>query len=174
MVLFINEAWYAVAVVFHVMSVLTGVGAVTVTDYLHVLSLRSKKLEKSLVHVYPLLGKLIVLSLIGIYITGTILVLKKPEVLASELFRLKLILVGIVTINGIILHKYVLPNIDKSQEKIYPVVFASLSIVAWYSVLTLSITKQLAYTWVQAVIFIVIMFFLTFFTALYMERHFKA
>jgi hypothetical protein len=44
---------YSVLVVFHVLAVIVAVGAVTVVDYLHLVGLRRKKLERQLTKIYP-------------------------------------------------------------------------------------------------------------------------
>lgn len=144
---------YVVSVALHVLFAVFAVGAVGVVDFLHLWSLRHKKIEKNLLTIYPLLSKYIIFSLIGIYISGLALVLQNSQLLYSSLFQAKMILVILVTINGFILHHTVLPKIvSESKTKKYSkkVLFMScftgvFSIVTWIFILILSLTKQINY-----------------------------
>ena len=136
----------------HVLSVIVAVGAVSVIDYLHLVGLRKKKLEKQLKEVYPNLSKLINISLIIIILTGLSLVIKNPSVLSSSLFKFKIVLVIIVSINGIFLQKKVSPNLDLcvikgrkycSSNVLYSsAISGCISIVSWYAIVILSLTKN--------------------------------
>jgi hypothetical protein len=148
-----GEFVYLGVLVLHIFSVMTAVGAVFVTDYLHLLGLRDRVLEKRALFLYPLIGKLIVGALAGIYITGFILAAMNPAVLANSLFRLKMALVLIVTINGFILHHRVFPDLEQDILKgkmrgatmHIAALGGSISVVTWVSIVTLSLTKTYAY-----------------------------
>lgn len=142
--------------VLHVLSTVVAVGSVTVIDYLHLIGLRKKKIEKKLFSIYPFLSELLVYMLISIYITGLILVINKPTLLQSALFLTKLILVAIVTVNGFYLKNKVSPELEACVTKgtkacsthvlNTSVISGSLSVVSWYSIFILSITKTTGYT----------------------------
>tara|TARA_Y100000310_G_scaffold295299_1_gene326512 strand:- start:1821 stop:2369 length:549 start_codon:yes stop_codon:yes gene_type:complete len=147
---------YSLALVFHIIGVAVAVGSATIVDYLHVIGLRRSSLEKGLCKIYPKISILINLALILIYLSGFVLVYQKPELLESNLFMLKVLLVIIVTINGLYLQKIISPELDKCVLKgnkyctsfvLYgSAVSGSISIVTWYSVLILSLTKNLGYS----------------------------
>jgi hypothetical protein len=150
---------YELAVLIHVLVVIVAVGAVTVTDYLHLVGLRKKRLERQLKNVYPNLSRLISFALIGIYLSGGFLVYKNSELLNSSLFLTKIFLVLIVTFNGIYLQRKVSPHLDLcvmkgtkycSSEVLYSsAISGSLSIVTWYAIVILAFTKNLGYNFKQ-------------------------
>ncbi len=151
---------YEIIVLIHVLAVIVAVGTVSVTDYLHLVSLKRKKLEKNLKIVYPRLSNMINSSLILIILTGIVLVLMNPSLVFKSLFVLKMVLVGVVSLNGLFLQKVVSPNLDKciigtkhcSSSLLYSVAISgSVSIVTWFSIIILAFTKNMGYTWKQFV-----------------------
>jgi len=150
------EVLYLGLLVFHIIGVIIAVGSATLVDYLHLVALRKKRLEKGLVAMYPLISKMINGALVLLYITGIALLAQKPELLASNLFRVKMVLVAIVTINGLYLQKIVSPHLDKCvikgtkycTKKVLnsSAISGSISIVTWYSLVILSLTKTIGYS----------------------------
>ena len=147
---------FTLTLTLHIIGVIIAVGSATIVDYLHLIGLRKSKLEKGLVKVYPHISKMINGALALIFLTGLLLVLQKPELLYSTLFRIKVFLAVLVGINGIYLQKRVSPELDKCIIKgnkfCTPKVLnssaiaGSISIVTWYSLLILSMTKNLGYS----------------------------
>lgn len=150
---------YEVILVLHILSVVATVGAVGVVDYLHLVGMRKTKLEKKFLGVYPFISKLINTLLIFIVLTGIALVWMNQELLTRALFRVKMILFLLVVVNGFYLQKKVSPNLDKcvlkgtkycTQDVLYSTAIAgSISVVTWFGILILSLTKNLGYTWEQ-------------------------
>lgn len=148
---------YTVTLIAHVLAVMVAVGSATLVDYLHLVSFRRKNLERGLVKIYPLVSRMINTALVLIYVSGILLVLQRPELLASSVFRLKIFLVLTVTINGIYLQRVVTPQLDRCVLKgtkyclehvlTSSAVSGSLSIVTWYSLVVLSLSKHLGYSW---------------------------
>jgi hypothetical protein len=164
----------------HVLAVIVAVGAATVTDYLHLVGLRKRKLELQLKNIYPNLSRLINISLGVIIITGFYLVFKNPELLSSGMFRLKMVLVFLVGANGIYLQKIVSPNLDLcvlkgrkycSSKVLYiSSISGSISIVTWYAIVVLALTKTLGYTVFEFLSFYIILLIVVSFIAFYFER----
>lgn len=152
---------YLITTIFHIIAAMIAVGGATVVDYLHIVSLRKKKLEKTLVSIYPLISKLINISLGVIYFTGILLVLQNKALLSSPLFITKVCLVLIVTLNGIYLQKSISPHLDKCVIKGTKyctrsvlngsAIAGSISIVTWYSIVILSLTKEMGYHFINFV-----------------------
>jgi len=169
----------SIIILVHILFVVVAVGAVTVVDYLHLVGLRKKKIEKNLSEIYPKLSTLINFSLFLIYLTGIFLVYKKPELLSSPLFIVKMFLVLLVTVNGIYLQKKVSPNLNLcvikgtkycSKGVLYSsAIFGSISIVTWYSILILAFTKKLNYTPWQFLIFYFSILIIVILTSIYIE-----
>ena len=78
--------------VVHILAAMVAVGSATIVDYLHLVGLRKKRLEKGLVTLYPLVSKMINMSLIIIYLTGIYLLIQNRELLQNSLFITKLVL----------------------------------------------------------------------------------
>jgi uncharacterized membrane protein (UPF0136 family) len=171
---------YSVIVLFHVLAVIVAVGAVTVIDYLHLIGLRKKKLEKQLKNIYPNLSRLINISLAVIYLTGIFLVIKNPALLGSSLFLTKMALVVLVTVNGIYLQKSVSPHLDLcvlkgtkycSSKVLYSsAISGGISIVTWYSIVILAFTKNFGYTTKSFLMTYFIILILVVLVALHFER----
>ena len=154
---------YTVTLVFHIIGVTVAIGSATIVDYLHLVGLRKRSLEKGLAKIYPIISKMINTSLIIIYLTGILLVIQNPQLLQSKLFITKVVLVLLVTINGIYLQRIVSPNLDKCvlegtkhcTKKVLntTVISGSISIVTWYSILILSLTKEIGYSYAQFILY---------------------
>lgn len=172
--------FYPVILILHILSVMVAVGSATLVDYLHVVGLRKKKLEKGLVKIYPSVSKLINLSLLTIYLTGIILVYQNSTILSNPLFITKFFLVLIVTINGIYLQKSVSPYLDKCVIKgtkyCTPYVLkssavaGSISIVTWYAIVILSLSKTMAYSTKSFIISYATILFIATTSAYFIER----
>jgi hypothetical protein len=102
------------------------------------------------------------------------------ELLSNSLFLLKIILVLVVTFNGIYLQKKVSPNLDMcvlegtkycSPGVLYSSAIAgSISIVTWYSIVVLSLTKTFGYSVSQFLTAYGIVLFSVALTAVHFER----
>lgn len=177
---FLNELWYMIIVLLHIITVLVGVGTVTVIDYLHLVGLKSRRLERKLTSIYPILSRLIFAALAGIFATGSVLVANNPGLLKSPLFQLKLILIGVILLNAFALHKRVWPALDKCIKKglklcppkvLREAAFCgSLSIVSWYAVLILSLSKTYGYTVMQFIVGYLIALAAVFLFSLFIEK----
>ena len=171
------ELLFTKVLVIHIISVMIAVGTVTVTDYLHILGLRNPKLERQTLFVFPHLSNLIRLALLAIYITGTMMVLARPEILSSPLFWVKLTLVGIVTVNGFILHHVIFPRIEKGIKKkqystqlIRIAAFGgSLSVISWYGIVVLALTKNVGYTPLTFILFYILAAAIAYIVAVHIE-----
>lgn len=171
---------YMITTVVHVLAVIVAVGAVTVTDYLHLVGLRRKRLERQLKNIYPKLSNLINSALILIFISGGYLVYLNPVLWESPLFLTKLALVFIVSINGLILQRVISPNLDLcvmegrkycSPSVLYTsAISGSISIVTWYSIVILALTKSMGYTVSQFLISYLIVLVIAILLAIFIER----
>ena len=171
------ESLFTQMLVLHIIAVMVAVGTVTVTDYLHILGLRDPRLERKSLFVFPHLSRLIVGALIVIYFTGAYMVAAKPQVLQSELFWVKMFLVFLVTINGYFLHHAIFPKIEHgvknnkfSMSILRKAAFAgSLSVVSWYGIVILALTKDTGYSALQFVIFYLAVLVIAYFGAMKIE-----
>lgn len=168
---------YTTLLVTHILAVMVAVGTVTVTDYLHLLGFRDRVLEKRTLPIFPLLSNLIRGALALIYITGLAMVWMNPSVLSSPLFWLKVTLVLIVTINGFFLHHWMFPRIEKetlagkptTRMSIIAAAAGSLSVVSWYGIVVLALTKEIQYSVSQFLVAYLLMLFGAFIVAAFIE-----
>ncbi len=175
---------YEVNLVSHVLSVVIAAGAVGVIDYLHIVGLRKKKLEKSAIKIYPAISKLINLAFFAIILTGVALVVQKPEMLSNQLFRVKIALVILVGLNGIYLQRKVGPSLEVCAIKgnkycfknvlYYSAIAGTFSAVTWFAILLLSLTKNLGYNWKQFLMAYVIILIIGIFFGIGMEKKARA
>jgi hypothetical protein len=180
----LDPVFHSVFVILHIIGVMIGVGSVTVTDYFHLLGLGSKKRERKLIFVYPFLSRLIIWAIYLTIISGAILVWNKPELLSSGLFRLKMGLFGVILINGYVLHKHVFPNVVKcvlNKKGKCPnhvlwisSISGTISIVTWYSVLVLALTKEFAYKISEFLFFYFLILIFVFFITYFIESNYRA
>jgi len=165
----------------HILAVMVAVGAVTITDYIHILGLRSHRFEKQSAFLFPLLSKLIITCLVAIYGTGALLVWFNPSILENATFWLKLFLVLVVTINGYILHHLLWPKIKRSMMTgVYPerllkpaALAGSVSVVTWYAIVILALTKTTGYSALHFFFVYLLALAVAYMTALYVESHMK-
>ncbi|MEM3074687.1 MAG: hypothetical protein QW727_01970 [Candidatus Pacearchaeota archaeon] len=153
---FLDGGLYAIILILHIIGTVVGVGAVTITDYFHVIGLKKRKLEEKLLIIYPILGKIILQAIALVIITGTILLANRPELIQSPLFQLKIILFVVILVNGFILHRHVFPQVEKCVIKkrgTCPIhvlwissISGAISLTTWYGILILAFTKTYNYS----------------------------
>ncbi len=172
---------FEILLVIHIIGVTMGVGATNVADYFHIKGMFDHKLEKKLMHTHERITEMIYIGLFVLLLTGSAMLYLRPGLLSSSLFQLKLALVAIVFLNGQILVNKVSPRIRKDIKKGHPVeddksidiissTFGTISIVTWYSILILSLTKGLGYTVSQFVLVYVSVLILAFIGAYIFHR----
>lgn len=178
----IQEPGFVISLVLHILSAMVAVGAVTVTDYLHIIGLKSKRREQKLMFVYPHLARMIQIAIVGVILSGAGLLYFKPELLQSELFQFKMVLFAIVILNGAFLHIKIYPAMVAAVKEQKPltseVLFSSsfsgaLSVVTWYSILILAIIKPLAFTVLQFLVWYILALIIAFGVGFAMETRMR-
>ena len=181
--MFLQEPYYIIVLMFHIISSMIAVGAVTITDYFHLSGLKNRKLERKLFSVYPLLTKIIIYTIIIFTLSGILLVINNPQIIERGLFKLKMVLVVIVIINGIFLNKKVSPDFEKcaldgkkyckKETLLYSSIAGAISIVTWYSILIIAFTKKYGYSVPQFLKYYALALIIVFFIALYIQNKSK-
>lgn len=169
---------------FHIISSMIAVGAVTITDYFHLSGLKNRKLERKLFSIYPMLTRIIIYSIIIFTLSGILLVINNPLIMEKSLFKLKMALVLIVILNGIFLNNKVSPDFQKcalNEKKyckretlLYSSISGAISIVTWYSILIIAFTKKYDYSVSQFLKFYTLALIVVFFMALYIQNKSKS
>ena len=134
---------------FHIITVCIGLGGALISDFTFIKAIKDNFLDKNELKFLNFLGNIVMLNLPLIYISGMLIfLLDERNYLENPRFLTKVLVVVILTINGIFVHKYLLPNMqsiinrDELKNK-KTILFASgaLSVTSWILALSLAIFK---------------------------------
>lgn len=141
----------------HLLGVIIGMGGATVTDILFFDFLRDFRITRKEAAVMKLLSHVILIALAVIAISGLGLFIGDiPRYASSAAFLTKMILVGIVTINGAAMHSFVSPRLvelsfahwphtdPQSVHRLRILAFAlgAVSFTGWYSSFLIAMLKR--------------------------------
>ena len=102
-----------IVVVIHALGAAIGIGTVFVTDYLFFKFLKAKRLSENSVAVMKSLSEMIWIALGILLASGIYLVVSEPTFLDSPKFILKMVIVGMILLNGLILNIYLTPKLSQ-------------------------------------------------------------
>ncbi len=149
-------------VIAHVLAVVVGMGTAVVTDILCLRFGFNKKLSRFEVGTIRFLSQVVTVSLFGIVATGALVFLSDPErYLASVKFLTKMSIVGVLCVNGFLLHRYVFTHIgDKNiltsprARTLRKIGFAlgAVSLVSWVSALSLGVLLHIPVSYNTAIL----------------------
>lgn len=145
---------------FHIIGVAIGVGGATVSDVLFFRVLKDRRISKDELALLHTLGYVLWVGLAILFISGLgfiitqYLALGYSQYLTSDWFQAKLTILTLLFLNALAMHWFVFPFLRAHLETTLTVkkvggslaLLAStgvLSIVSWYSVLTLGVTRGL-------------------------------
>lgn len=165
------------ALTLHILSASVALGAVAVTDFLHLRSMKNHRLEVKLLPVYPYLTQLIYLAVAGLLVTGITVLYFRPHLLSGAFFHLKMALFAIVMINGVILGKKIGPMLESTIKKnlatkkflIQSSLLGSISVTTWIAIFVLALTKNTGYTVPQFITAHIAFFLVVFFASYVMQ-----
>jgi len=141
----------------HILSVVLGLGGATVADILFFNFLKDLRISKKEADVLQTVSLLIVIALPLLLLSGVGLFLSDIERFsASAPFKVKLIMVLVITLNGVLMHSYVSPRLiqlsflkksnatDQYAHRLRHAAFAmgAVSVVSWYATFFLSMLKS--------------------------------
>ena len=146
-------------VLLHLMGLVVGLGSVTTLDVYLLRFLRGDTVTPTDAHLVGLVSKLAALGLLLLWLSGIgFLVLAwttNPQLLTSPKVHAKLIVVGILTINGAVLHFKVLPQIERAvgrplfcrsgrrSDRIWMRVCGGVSAASWWTPFALGAIREL-------------------------------
>lgn len=152
--------------VLHLVGVALGVGGATVTDALFFKFLKDFRISGWEARVMSMVSDVIWVGLGLLYISGVGLFLSNPEVyMASSKFLTKMLIVLVITINGIVLNAFLTPRLkhitfhqrhDHHPGELHVLrkcAFASgaISITSWYIALILGALRSIPYSVSQGI-----------------------
>lgn len=148
-----------IAIILHVIGTVIGVGAVTVNDLSLLRAIGDGELGVGYQRSARFYSGLIWLGLLILIGTGIYFALTNPWVMQSEKILTKLLLVAILTVNGILIGRFLTPRLDglrredweRRTEKLRTImrlgVFpGALSAVTWYTALILGAAGRQEWT----------------------------
>ncbi|MFT4893073.1 MAG: hypothetical protein ACI8Z7_000868 [Candidatus Nanohaloarchaea archaeon] len=132
---------------FHFLGAVTAVGAVLSTDLINsYYFLHPSKFEYEL-KVEELLSLMIWAGLFVLSVTGTLMFLKNPAFIQSQMFQLKMLVVAVLFLNGVFLNQWASPRLskindseetrlrDKRKFEIVAGISALISVTGWMTAL---------------------------------------
>ena len=130
----------------HILGVALGLGTATITDVFFFRFLKDFKISRMESGVMRTLTLVIWFALVILVASGTVLYLQDMERLnQSSKFLTKMIVVGVIIINGIVLNLFISPRLTKISSDKYTrrIAFAlgAISITSWYSAFLLGMFR---------------------------------
>lgn len=140
---------HLVALVFHLIAMVLGLGGATATDALFVAAVRARKVGKTLTFVMDTLSKLVVAGFLLLVVSGVGLILTGTD--PTPRFWAKMLVVAIIGVNGYLAHKKVFPKLaclmskgrkDISLSFLHLIsATAAISATSWYAALIIGTLK---------------------------------
>jgi hypothetical protein len=147
---------------FHVFSLIIGLGGATFSDLLLFHFLKDLKVNEKEADIMAFMGKVVFIGLGLAAVSGSLLFYSDAErYLASSKFIAKMVIFGVVTLNGVVLHRYMLPRLlhvvfsKETQSKASltvrrrAFVFGAVSVVSWYSAFFLGFVQVTVFSVLQ-------------------------
>ena len=156
--------YYQVFLTAHVLTMVLGLGAATVSDILFFKFLQDLKIVSYEFNVLSVLKHIIMVGILLIIFTGLLLYSSNMAAFnASPAFLLKSVIVGVIFMNGIALHLWVAPKLlqldltkhDPAHVHYRMLAFGlgAVSVTSWYSAFFLAMLKQYAsFTFMQGLL----------------------
>ncbi len=161
--------WYYLLIVAHIIGTALGVGAVTVGDSLFFRALKNKRIDTSMVETWQTISGIVWTGLSILFFSGVLFFvvyrLGTPTHLSlafTSKFWLKMLIVGVLFLNGIIMHWKSMPllaRVAAEGGKLSSPRFLSsaglffatsaISFVSWYTALMLGIARNFPLTFFQ-------------------------
>lgn len=147
----------------HLLGLALGLGGATITDLLFFNFLRDFIISKKEAEVMGILSNVIMGAILLLYISGAALYLSDmPRFNASPAFLSKVIIVVVLSINGILMHKHVAPHMVYLSFLLHPIrsqhelqrlrkfafAMGAISFTSWYSVFFIATLKSYFPDWV--------------------------
>jgi len=142
---------------FHLVGVAVGMGGATITDILFFNFLRDFKISRKEAEVMRILSNMIMIALVILYISGIALFFSGPATFSQSAgFLAKASILVVLTINGILMHKFIAPHMVefsflrhpiKAHHKMHTMraisfAMGAISFTSWYSVFFIAMLKS--------------------------------
>lgn len=166
--------------VFHVLSVIIGMGSAIISDILFTFFGKDKVLDNSERKTLSILSTTVWYSLIVIVLSGFFIYLSDTvKYNASQKFISKMILMIVLLVNGFILHKIVQPHLFekgflkfKNKKSLRQLAFScgAVSISTWFIICILGLIKKIPIHFSQFILGYIIFLVVAIVIALFIEK----
>lgn len=141
----------------HIMGVAVGMGGATITDLLFFNFLRDFTISKKESEVMNMLSNVIMVALGILWVSGVALFFSDPAAFgASPAFLVKMTILAVLTVNGILMHKFIAPHMVDFSFLRHPIharhvmhtmralafAMGAVSFTSWYSVFFIAMLKS--------------------------------
>ena len=151
---------YNIVVIIHLVGLALGVGGATTSDFFFLKSIRDKKITATEFSFLHAASRVVWAGLTVLFLSGVAFIvmnqLQSPgsDLLYTEKMKVKLVIVGLIFLNGLIMHLFFFPFMKKHIDKQFeerdflhwaPIVStqAAISVISWYSALVIGGWRQL-------------------------------
>ena len=151
------ELMQPILIIVHIIGVAMGVGGAVTTDATFLRSIWDRKMTSGQLKLIEVISKVVITGLTLLILSGISLVALNPHYFSltdgSSLFWVKLTIVAILSLNGYVFHKKILPLLQKhadknlgtqeTRNKLWLLALTGgLSGVSWFTVLILGVMMQ--------------------------------
>ncbi len=172
-----------VLTLFHVFSLILGLGGATFSDLLLFHFLKDLKVSEKEAEIMQFMGKVVFIGVGLAAVSGALLFYTDTaKYLSSAKFLAKMAIFGVIVLNGVVLHKYMLPRLlhvvfskkKKSEESLRirrrAFIFGAISVVSWYSAFFLGFVQDTVFSVQELLMYYVILIFIAIVGSLGVER----
>ncbi len=166
--------------IFHVLSVILGMGGALISDLLFSFFSKDKKLSKTELSTLAILSSIVFYSLIFIIISGLFIFLSDiAKYLNSAKFLAKMSILAVLLVNGYVLNKSVWSHLFKKDFFISPreknvrrfaFTCGAVSVISWLSVATLGVSNSLNMSYASIMLIYLTIIFFGILVALFVEK----
>ncbi len=145
-----------IATILHVFSVIMGMGSAYVSDILFSFYSKDRRLDQGEITTLRILSHTTIISLCMIVLSGCAIFLSDPDAyLASSKFIVKMCVIGVICLNGFLLHRFIFPHMLKKGFLQYQkhaglrrlsFVFGAVSVTSWAIAFVLGMLNSLPYS----------------------------
>lgn len=149
--------WVDVLTIVHVAAAAMGVGSATASDSVFLRAIRNRLITSGQFLLITSVSDVVLTGLVGVVLTGAALVVLTPAMLTEPGFQAKMIVVGVLLLNGIGFHARVIPYLEEHRDvrlddealsrrvQIGLAGSGTLSAVSWYGALVLGVMPNVGW-----------------------------
>lgn len=144
----------------HLIGFALGFGGAMMSDAMFFSTIKDKVITNTEYRFMKLGSRLVWIGLLLLLLSGIVLVLLKPELLSSSKFLIKMLIVTVITINGIVFHYVHMPHIISHmhiplyssrtfiQKSHFLTISGGISVISWFAAALLGSLSGVSYSFI--------------------------